>query len=102
MIRGRLRVTQVALAKALGVTQSNVSHYEQGQEMPPTVAKLLIAYAAALGETVTYTDIYGEPISASRRDQLPGRAGRQPPTTNAILDTVPLRAAVGIDVGAKP
>lgn len=101
-IRGRLRVTQVALAKALGVTQSNVSHYEQGQELPPTVAKLLIAYAATLGETVTYTDIYGEPISALRRDQLPGHAGRQPPTTNAIVDTVPLRAAVGIDVGAKP
>jgi len=70
--------------------------------MPPTVAKLLIAYAATLGETVTYTDIYGEPISALRSDQLPGRAGRQLPTTNAIFDTVPLRAAVGIDVGAKP
>ena len=101
-IRGRLRVTQVALAKALGVTQSNVSHYEQGQEMPPTVAKLLIAYAATLGETVTYTDIYGEPISALRSDQLPGHAGRQPPTTNAIFDTVPDRAAVGIDARAIP
>lgn len=32
----------------------------------------------------------------------PGHVGRQPPTTNAILDTVPLRAAVGIDVGPKP
>lgn len=32
----------------------------------------------------------------------PSHAGRQPPTTNAIFDTVPLRAAVGIDVGAKP
>lgn len=32
----------------------------------------------------------------------PGHAGRQPPTTNAIFDTVPTRAAVGIDVGAKP
>jgi len=32
----------------------------------------------------------------------PGHAGRQPSTTNAIFDTVPARAAVGIDVGAKP
>lgn len=32
----------------------------------------------------------------------PGHAGRQPPTTNAIFDTVPLRAAVGIDAGVKP
>lgn len=31
----------------------------------------------------------------------PGHAGRQPPTINAIFDTVPLRAAVGIDVSAK-
>lgn len=31
-----------------------------------------------------------------------GHAGRQPPTTNAIFDTVPAHAAVGIDVGAKP
>lgn len=37
-----------------------------------------------------------EPVAA------PGHAGRQPPTTNAIFDTVPLRAAVGIEVSAKP
>lgn len=99
-IRGRLRVTQVALAKALGVTQSNVSHYEQGQEMPPAVAKLLIAYAASLGVVVTYIDIYGEPIAASPRSMSAGHAGRQPPTTNSILDTVPDRAGVGIDARA--
>lgn len=32
----------------------------------------------------------------------PGHAGRQPPTTNCILDTVPDRAAVGIDARAIP
>lgn len=105
-IRGRLRVTQAALAKELGVTQGNISHYEQGQEVPPPVAKLLIKFAASKGEAVTYNDIYGEPILASGRATdavpAPGHAGRQPPTTNAIFDTVPARAAVGIDVGAKP
>ena len=105
-IRGRLRVTQAALAKELGVTQGNISHYEQGQEVPPPVAKLLIKFAASKGEAVTYNDIYGEPIPASRRASdpvpAPGHAGRQAPTTNAIFDTVPLRAAVGIDVDTKP
>ncbi|PMQ16983.1 DNA-binding transcriptional regulator [Janthinobacterium sp. AD80] len=105
-IRVRLRVTQAALAKELGVTQGNISHYEQGQEVPPSVAKLLIKFAASKGEAVTYNDIYGEPIPASRRAsdpaQGPGHAGRQPPTTNAIFDTAPAGAAVGIDVGAKP
>lgn len=101
-IRGRLRVTQAALAKELGVTQGNISHYEQGQEVPPAVAKLLIKFAASLGETITYTDIYGEPNCTAEHRHSPGHAGRQPPTTNAIFDTVPLRAAVGIDVGTKP
>ena len=32
----------------------------------------------------------------------PGHAGRQVPPTTAIFDTVPLRAAVGIEVSAKP
>lgn len=32
----------------------------------------------------------------------PGHAGRQPPSTNAIFDTVSARSAVGIHVGAKP
>lgn len=32
----------------------------------------------------------------------PGHDGRQPPTTNGILDTVPDRAAVGIDARAIP
>lgn len=32
----------------------------------------------------------------------PGHAGRQPPTTNGILGTVPDRAAVGIDARAIP
>lgn len=105
-IRGRLRVTQAALAKELGVTQGNVSHYEQGQEVPPPVAKLLIKFAASKGEAVTYNDIYGEPIPASLRasdpDPAPVHVGHRPPTTNAIFDTVPARAAVGIEVSAKP
>ncbi|WP_258001049.1 hypothetical protein [Janthinobacterium sp. ROICE36] len=32
----------------------------------------------------------------------PGHAGRQPPTTNRMLDTVPDRAAVGLDMRAIP
>lgn len=49
-------------------------------------------------------DIFSQasPRCASDSDPAPGHAGRQPHTTNAIFDTVPLRAAVGIDVGAKP
>ena len=33
---------------------------------------------------------------------VPSHAGRQPPTANAIFDTVPDRAAVGIDARAIP
>ena len=42
------------------------------------------------------------PRRATDSVPAPGHAGRQAPTTNAIFDTVPLRAAVGIDVDTKP
>ncbi|MGK5080487.1 helix-turn-helix domain-containing protein [Janthinobacterium sp. HLX7-2] len=102
-IRRRLRVTQASLAKELGVTQGNVSHYEQGQEVPPSVAKLLIKFASSLGLVVTYNDIYGEPITVSRlaTDPAPGHPGRQPPSTNNILDTVPEHAVIVV-AGAAP
>ena len=42
------------------------------------------------------------PRRATDPDAAPGHAGRQPPTTNCILDTVPDRAAVGIDARGIP
>lgn len=91
-IRRSLRVTQSSLAKELGVTQGNVSHYEQGQEMPPSVAKLLIKFASSLGLVVTYNDIYGAPVTVSRQNTYllttSSHPGRQPSTANNILDTV--------------
>jgi putative transcriptional regulator len=82
-IRAQLGVTQSAMADALNVTQGNVSHYERGQGVPPEVAKRLIAYAQTMGHVVTFDDIYG---AAS---QVDGHAGRQPPKSHNILDTVP-------------
>lgn len=57
-IRKRLGVTQVELGSALGCTQSNVGHYENGQTVPPGVAARLIAYAQTLGHAITFNDIY--------------------------------------------
>lgn len=54
-----LCVTQKVLAQGIGVTQGNVSFYENGQAMPPDVAKRLIAFAESLGRVVTFDDIYG-------------------------------------------
>lgn len=42
------------------------------------------------------------PRRATDPAPAPGHAGRQPPATNRILDTVPDRAAVGIDARAIP
>lgn len=42
------------------------------------------------------------PRRATDPAPAPGHAGRQPPTTNCILDTVPDRAAVGIDARVIP
>lgn len=97
-IRARLGVSQAALAAVLNVTQSNVSNYEHGQEMPPKVARRLIAYANGVGHAVTFEDIYGSVATPLRRatDPMPapGHCGRQPASPHNILDTVPDGAVV--------
>lgn len=60
-IRERLALTQGQLAQGLGCTQGNVSFYERGQSLPPESARKLISFAATLGYTVTFDDIYGAP-----------------------------------------
>lgn len=58
-IRERLGVTQTTLASAVGCSQSNVSFYENGQEVPPQVAKSLINFAATRGVSISFDHIYG-------------------------------------------
>jgi len=58
-IRKRLDMTQVSFGEAIGVSQGNVSHYEQGrQEVPPDVARRVISVAAEHGHILTFDDIY--------------------------------------------
>lgn len=58
-IRSDLGLTQTELARAIGVTQGNISHYEiKGQYMPPATARRLIAVARQAGMELTYEDIY--------------------------------------------
>lgn len=64
-IRQKLDVTQASLAQVLGVTQSNVSHYENGQTMPPDVARRLIAFASGQGVRLTFDDVYAESKEAN-------------------------------------
>lgn len=58
-IRERLKLTQQALADALGCTQGNVGHYERGQTIPPDVAKRLIEVAGSKGLRIGYDHVYG-------------------------------------------
>lgn len=59
-IRSSLGLSQAELALAIGgMTAGNISHYEQGrQEVPPDVARRLIAAAAERGHVLTFDDIY--------------------------------------------
>jgi len=79
-IRVRLGVTQSAFGIGIGVTQGNVSHYENGQKMPPHVAERLIAFASTLGVTLTYDEIYG----AAQRT-APDHPPRKPPNRDNIM-----------------
>lgn len=58
-IRQKLGLSQAALGAAIGVSQGNISHYEQSrQEVPPDVARRLISAAEGLGVVLTFDDIY--------------------------------------------
>lgn len=58
-IRTRLGLTQAAIADELGVSQGNVSFYERGQTIPPTVAERLIAVSSARGLAISFDHVYG-------------------------------------------
>ena len=47
-------------AKPLCVSQGNVSFYELGQDVPPKVARKIIAAAARSGIGPSYDDIYSD------------------------------------------
>jgi putative transcriptional regulator len=74
-IRARLGVTQTDLAAGIACNQSNIAHYERGQAIPPHVARRLIAYAATLGVTLSFDQIYGgAELPPPRR--IPATAGQ--------------------------
>lgn len=58
-IRQCLGVTQADIARALNMSQGNVSFLERGQTITPATAKDLIAYAETLGIKLTYDQVYG-------------------------------------------
>lgn len=58
-IRKRIGLTQAELAKRLDVSQGNVSFYEKGQTIPPTVAGKLIEYARSRGLEIGFDHVYG-------------------------------------------
>ena len=95
-----------ALADHLGVTKGAVSQWKlDGRQVP---AKHCPAIEALTGGTSRREDLRPDlfatpaPRRATDPAPAPGHAGRQPPTTNCILDTVSDRATVGIDARAIP
>ena len=65
-IRSVLGVTQSAMAEGIKVSQGSISHYEGGKKLPPDVAERLISYAASLGHTITFNDVYQAPRAVKR------------------------------------
>jgi transcriptional regulator with XRE-family HTH domain len=51
-------MTQAALAEVIGVTQGNISHYENGQAIPADIARRIISCAAERELGLTFDDIY--------------------------------------------
>lgn len=60
LIRQRLGVTQHVLAECMETVQGNITTYEAGRSIPAKRARLLIAFAATRGLTLTFDHIYGD------------------------------------------
>lgn len=60
IIRQRLGITQRVVADGIGCTQGNVGHYENGQTVPPAMARKLIAFCASRGLPITFEHIYDD------------------------------------------
>lgn len=83
-IRARLGVTQESLAKALEMTQGNVSFYEKREQtVPPDVAGKLIEYAKSIGLELTYDMVYGATPLPSEAKPAPTPKPRSKPTEHA-------------------
>ena len=77
-LRERLGVTQSALGEAIGCTQGNIGHYEQGQTMPPKVAREFINFAKTKGVAITFDDIYAPDFDGpQRRENVPAAGAGQ-------------------------
>lgn len=76
-LRERLGVTQTALGEAIGCTQGNIGHYEQGQTMPPLVARKFINFARSKGVVFSFDDIYAPDTDAPQRRENVAGAGAQ-------------------------
>jgi DNA-binding XRE family transcriptional regulator len=58
-IRKRIGLQQVDFAEAIGVSQSNVSHYENGRNDPSLdVGRQVVALARRYGHSLTLEDVF--------------------------------------------
>jgi len=97
-----------ALADTAGTSVAYLYLIGGGHRNPSgKLCKKLVAAEPKLTLHELRPDTWDAPAAPAPRratDPAPalGHAGRQPPTTNCILDTVPDRAAVGIDARTIP
>jgi putative transcriptional regulator len=73
-IRQLLGLSQESFGKGIGCTQSNVGHYEKGQELPIDRAKKLIEFAAESKLHLSLDQVYG-------RAPLPPATSNEPATS---------------------
>lgn len=64
-------MSQAELAGALGMTQGNVSFYENGQTIPPDVGAKIIEYARSRGHVITFDDLYAPLIQPASTTAAP-------------------------------
>ncbi|MDT3718465.1 helix-turn-helix transcriptional regulator [Pseudomonas oryzihabitans] len=68
-VREKSGITQLALAKKVGLTQGAIAHYETGRRTPGlSMSRRIVAGLNALGAKCNLSDVFPEP---GHEDQAP-------------------------------
>ncbi|MDN7814877.1 helix-turn-helix transcriptional regulator [Burkholderia vietnamiensis] len=79
-LRSVLRLSQAELAKNIGITQSALSHYENGSCDPlVATARRLIAFARERGVIWRLEDVYASPAASDLQSEADASGDAEPP-----------------------
>ena len=70
ILRESVKLSQVKMAELLGVKQSSINRYEQGQSAPSLETLLMYQWIISLHEPITHRESYTNTVPRLRREAM--------------------------------